>query len=168
MNISKKTNKGFTIIELIVVIAIIAVLSAIVLTNVNGYQAKARDARRKADFHNLQTALELYRADHGDYPNTFCASDDYGGVDRCWTNNATAGNLANYLKSYLSVLPQDPSFNNRYSVSCGGNWFAYFYRYIGVGQYCLGATLETVPQVCSNHCDTNTSGWENYNIYQGQ
>ena len=50
-----KIQKGFTIIELVVVIAIIAILAAIVLVNVAGYINKGKDASIKADMHTLIT-----------------------------------------------------------------------------------------------------------------
>ena len=50
-----KKQKGFTIIELIVVIAIIAVLAAVVLLNVTGYINKGKDAASKAEMHTFQT-----------------------------------------------------------------------------------------------------------------
>jgi len=69
-----KNQKGFTIIEIIVVIAIIAVLATIIITNINQFQAKARDARRIADVNQIKKALETYRIDNGSYPTT----DSYG------------------------------------------------------------------------------------------
>ncbi|MCX6721502.1 MAG: prepilin-type N-terminal cleavage/methylation domain-containing protein [Candidatus Staskawiczbacteria bacterium] len=64
-----KTQKGFTIIELIVVIAIIAVLAAIVMINVSGYIAKARNVKRISDVGNYVKALNMYYADKGHFPN---------------------------------------------------------------------------------------------------
>ena len=51
-----KNNKGFTIIELIVVIAIVAVLATIIITSVNQFQTKGRDAKRIA---NMQLYIKL-------------------------------------------------------------------------------------------------------------
>lgn len=70
MNIYKNKNKnGFTIIELIVVIAIIGVLAGITVSSVAGYLAKARDAKRAADMQTLVKAIRLYQADNsGNYP----------------------------------------------------------------------------------------------------
>ncbi len=60
--------KGFTIIELIVVIAIIAVLAGIVLVSVTQYINKSKEARANADANNIEKALQLFYAKYGDYP----------------------------------------------------------------------------------------------------
>lgn len=158
---SKNRNKGFTLIELLVVIAIIGILAAIVLVNINNVRSKARDVIRKADFKAIQNALEMYRVDHDDYPQLpegLCASD----WDYCW---ADGGSFATVLKPYLNTLPQDPRFNDKKNVACGGDWFAYVYVYTGPDTYCLGATLESnsPDPECASACD---AGWSNYNLRQ--
>ena len=60
-------NDGFTLIELLVVIAIIGLLASIVLVSLNPARAKARDARRMSDLHNIQLALEMYYDKYGTY-----------------------------------------------------------------------------------------------------
>lgn len=55
-------NKGFTLVELLVVVAIIAILSVIGLTVFSGSQANARDARRKADIDAIAKVIETTRA----------------------------------------------------------------------------------------------------------
>lgn len=63
------TNRGFSLIELIVVIAVIALLASIVLTSFNTVQFKAHDARRISEMQSAQKALELYYIAHGRYPD---------------------------------------------------------------------------------------------------
>ena len=60
-------SKGFTIIELIVVIAIIAILASIVLVNVTSYINKAKDAKIKSDIANIALAMGSCLADTGTY-----------------------------------------------------------------------------------------------------
>lgn len=60
-------SKGFTLIELLVVIAIISLLSSVVLASLNSARAKARDAKRMSDLHNIQLALEMYYDKYGTY-----------------------------------------------------------------------------------------------------
>ena len=73
----QRTNRGFTLIELLVVIAIIGILSSVVLSSLNSARGKARDAKRKSELKQLQTALELYYSDNSAYP-----------VD-CWNTSPT-------------------------------------------------------------------------------
>jgi prepilin-type N-terminal cleavage/methylation domain-containing protein len=68
----QKNQKGFTIIELIVVIAIIALLSGIVATNVTKYINKAKVARANTDAKNIEKALLAFYSKYGDYPCNFC------------------------------------------------------------------------------------------------
>ncbi len=66
---NKKTKKAFTLIEVLMVIAIIGVLSSIVLVSVSGVTKKARDAIRKSDLDQISNALEIYQTSHdGRYP----------------------------------------------------------------------------------------------------
>lgn len=66
----KQAKKGFTIIELLIVIAIIVILAGLVLTNIQGAQAKARDATRLGDIDSVATALEVFHNENGYYPST--------------------------------------------------------------------------------------------------
>jgi len=59
-------RRKFTLIELIVVIAVLGILAAIVIPNIGNFQNKARDAQLTADTRNVQTALDMYRLDQPD------------------------------------------------------------------------------------------------------
>ena len=63
-----KEQKGFTLVELLVVIAIIGLLSTLAVVSLGSARSKARDARRISDIRQVQTALELYFASAGTYP----------------------------------------------------------------------------------------------------
>lgn len=62
---------GFTLLELLVVISIIGVLSSTVLVALSGAKTKATDSKRMQDFHTLRTAMALYHAKNGKYPNDY-------------------------------------------------------------------------------------------------
>lgn len=61
------SNKGFTLIEMLVVIAIIGILSGIFLVGFQSYRSSAKDAKLISDTHRAQTDLELYYNQNGSY-----------------------------------------------------------------------------------------------------
>src|SRR5438132_12101024 len=69
-------SKGFTLIELAVVLAIIAVLAAILTPMVTNYLDQARIARAQADLRTIADAVKLYQRDTGQWP-VFANSGDY-------------------------------------------------------------------------------------------
>ena len=159
----KNSPKGFTIIELIVVIAIIAVLAAIVLINVNGYIAKARDAKRKGDLTQVLKALNMYAADYG----TFCVANagsggngwlSYDYINGYWYGpNSVAKQLVT-LK-YLGNDSLDPTQGGPgYMIVCGDG-----------KHVCLWATLEGPSTLNCNNTGYdwyNTGYGKNYCIFQ--
>lgn len=71
----KSVQKGFTLIELMVVMAVIAILATIALFGLGKAQASARDVQRQQIMNGVRTALERYYADNQAYytaTNTFC------------------------------------------------------------------------------------------------
>ncbi len=67
----KRYHKGFTMIEIMLVVIIIGILAAMVIPNLSGRSKQARTAAAKADIDaNLSTALDLFEVDVGRYPAT--------------------------------------------------------------------------------------------------
>jgi len=95
-------KKGFTLIELLVVIAIIGVLASIALSSLSEARQRAREAKYIATIKQIETALELYNLDNGQYP----AAGGVWGVN----NNGTSANttLATALAPYITVDFLDP------------------------------------------------------------
>lgn len=63
-------QKGFTIVELLIVIVVIGILAAIVIVAFNGIQSRARDAERTSDIRTIHKKLEVFYADKGYYPTS--------------------------------------------------------------------------------------------------
>ena len=118
----KKNNKGFSLIELLVVISIIALLATISIVSVNSLRTKSRDTRRLADIKQLQAALQMYYMDHHAYPvgeiatNTILSDNGF--------STSASGNI------YLSSVPTNPAPANE--GLCTGNP-AYNYDQINDG-----------------------------------
>ncbi len=79
-NTLKQAQKGFTIIELLIVIAIIGILAGLVLNNFQGAQAKARDTQRRTDINNMHAKLEEFFNENSSYPLSFVQAD-LAGID---------------------------------------------------------------------------------------
>lgn len=126
-----QTNKGFTLIELLIVIAIIGVLATLIMTNFVGVRQRARDSQRKANLLQLQSALELYRSDQGEYPirNTTYRLND---GTACPTSQA----LESGTTEYISEVPCDPL------GASGFNTGNYYYYSLDGSEYVMAACLE--------------------------
>jgi general secretion pathway protein G len=96
-----RTQRGFTLIELMVVLVIIGVLAALIVPNVLDRADDARVTAAKTDVNNLMQALKLYRLDNQRYPtgeqglNALVAKPSAGPVPPNW-------------RPYLDKLPSDP------------------------------------------------------------
>ena len=136
MKIKKHFSRGFTLLEMLVVIGIIAVLVGFGATSYNTAQKKARDAKRKADVAAIANALEVVFAKNGSYSITTSASTCYSGTfwdfnSSTWGKSGSGSgcpaSVGNGLAAYMSgSIPEDP--------------------------YCVGATCKT--------------GWLDYGIEQ--
>lgn len=107
-SMSAKIKKGFTLIELLVVISLIGILSTLILANLNSARERSRDAQRKADLRNIQTALRLYYNDMGGFP----ASNSSYAILGCGASGTSAcswgGQWAKGTTVYMNILPSDP------------------------------------------------------------
>jgi prepilin-type N-terminal cleavage/methylation domain-containing protein len=103
-------SRGFTLVEILVVIAIVATLSTIVISNMSGSRKKSNDTQRKSDIAEIQLALRLYKDATGSYPSGY----DTG------TTVGTGGSFDSLLSPYLPTVPKDP-------LNAADPTFTYFY-----------------------------------------
>ena len=118
----KKTTSGFTIVELLIVIVVIAILAAISVVAYTGIQQRARDNARTKTVAELQKALELYKVDHGRYPPHIPSGTNVppgftGVFGTSYSHSVdTAGNWLKNLTdaNVISTAPVDPVNDNSY------------------------------------------------------
>ena len=111
-----RNNRGFTLIEIMVVIAILALLAALVAPRIMGRSDDAKIADAKVQIKNLETALKLYKLDNGVYPFTeqgLAALVSKPTVGQIPKNYKAEG----YLES--KKAPQDPWGNDYVYLSPG-------------------------------------------------
>lgn len=128
---NRSRERGFTLIEILIVVAIIAVLASAVLIGLGPVQRQGRDARRISDLRQVQNALELYYSKCGYYPGTAQNVSPCG----AFTTITTWSDMTSALTGSsigTTQVPNDPTAgkNYLYGASPTGN------------SYVLGADLE--------------------------
>lgn len=69
-NYALRTKRGFTLIEILIVVGIIGLLASVVLSGLGSVRSRGRDARRAADLRQVQQGLELFYTRYQEYPET--------------------------------------------------------------------------------------------------
>ena len=132
-------NASFTLIELLIVIAIIGILAALIIISLNTVLPKARDARRVSDANEITKAFNEYYIANGDYP--------YQGTTNyiCSQNASTWQNTLNsFIGVYMAQIPIDP-LNNQ---SFGADSYRYCYS---------GSIAPVAPGLGDCQAETNSS-----------
>ncbi len=140
-------RRGFTLLELLVVISIIALLTSTILASTSVAHRKADDTRRYDDIHEVKLALENYYSSHAAYPSTggqwWGTCSDYGSHPL----TGATGWVPGLAPSDIGVLPTDPS-----PLSTGG---CYIYRSDGIDYKLLAH--QTMEYYCYTNANFPTS-----------
>lgn len=166
----KKATSGFTIVELLIVIVVIAILAAISIVAYTGIQERARNARRADSVAKIKRSLELYRAEHNRYPSATANPGHHS-----WeASTDVEGTFMEYLENYgfTGGAPVDPTN----SVSGGSGYRFFYFRYPAGsggcpaergGFYVLRARFEGVANrpasapLASAVCSPGNADWRN-------
>lgn len=129
--------KGFTLVELLVAIAIVAIIAAVGFVSYSQSQKIARDAKRKQDLREIAKALQLYYGDNKRYPcstlyqfstanpSLWITDEDTDGTGPCGATGA------GFTSSYIGALPVDPlkgTLNPIPGANTSNTGYAYFGR----------------------------------------
>ena len=125
-----KSRFGFTLVELMVVVSVIGILSAVVYASFGDSRKIARDDIRKTDLKNLQVAIELYRAQNGRYPEQGCGTVGTQWAGAAPVNNSALSSCPQYIvklvPDFIASLPIDPFYKTT-------NNLGYYYRTDALG-----------------------------------
>lgn len=151
-----KQRKGFTLIELLVVIAIIALLSTLAVVALNNAREKSRDAKRVSDVKQIQTALELYYAEVGEYP-TEATAVNLGEAGQ--TTLSSDGDFSDTASgnTYMGQVPTPPAsaLDDVYAyTSADGSTYSIDFELEGP----TGSLQDTGDNGTDITCEANPSG----------
>jgi general secretion pathway protein G len=105
-----RKHRGFTLIEMLIVIVVIAILALIVIPRLLGAGRKAKEATLRGDLHQLRNAIQQFEADCGDYPANIdqLQTVPSGGNGGTGIALDVAGWQGPYLRTPDGGLPKDP------------------------------------------------------------
>jgi len=134
-------GRGFTILELLVVVAIIAMLSAVTLVLLSGAREKSRDATRVAQLRQVENALNLYFTNHNRFPIETLAVTITG------SDSFSTALISDEAIAEVSADPAHPSYTYTYqSDSLGSSYTITFCLETDtIGEYAKGCSNTLTP-----------------------
>ncbi|HLD25033.1 MAG TPA: type II secretion system protein GspG [Patescibacteria group bacterium] len=145
-------RNGFSLMELLISVSIIAILVAIGVASYATINKQSRDTKRKSDLEQIRSALEMYRADNGFYP----AVGSGTWVLASSSTDSLIGLTPSLVSTYIAVVPLDPKSTQSYMYiatnGSGGNYYG----------YCLSSTLEAENP--SDTCTQTLPTGHNYGL----
>lgn len=149
----KLKQRGFTLIEMLVVLAIIGIIFTIVITSLGRARIKSRDRKRVADMQHILVALELYKEKNGAYPG-LCSPNS---VPISAEKIAPGSAVALELQPYMGTVPTDPLYDD----DPANYYYAYdpmHYRNDGVNWATVVAIRRFEDQPVTPDRQTNSGG----------
>ncbi len=124
-------KKAFTLIELLIVVAIIGILAAIAVPNFLNAQVRAKVSRAVSDMKTLETAMEMYKLDNNEYPPA--DQPRVPGSVNAWHPNQVRVYRMTTPIAYISSIPRDPfaTFANAGDFAQWGDAYDYVNNYRG-------------------------------------
>lgn len=146
---SRKAQGGFSLVELMVVVAIIGILAAIAIPSVNKYMAKARQSEAKTNLSSIYTAQKAFNSEYNTYDNRFAAVGYTPEGSLRYNIGFTGGVIAGAANGYNSA---PANVQIQASAYCGVN--GAFIRGCSVLN---GATGAAAPAIADPMCPLSTS-----------
>jgi prepilin-type N-terminal cleavage/methylation domain-containing protein len=148
MQYKSNKNHGFTLVELMVVISIIALLVGILLPAISRARDNAKIGQSKSNIRNVKTASNLYENDHKGMPWTGSPHNLASGPDGSWTGLSSAAAINQWLGRYWSGNQGGAGGKSTITPGIqpcetdgGGHWFTFTSDHIV--PYCYGSGLTT-------------------------
>lgn len=116
-----QTSRGFTIVELLIVIVVIAILASIGIVAYSGIQGRAHDSAVQQDLRQIGMTLELFRADQGRFPEAMNWLHDNFDDYRITVSHGS------YADTYFNLLYCTASSHSRYTVVAQSRSGAVYY-----------------------------------------
>lgn len=149
-----KSMRGFTIVELLIVVVIIGILAAIVVVAYNGITTQANNAKTLSAANTWIKAIKLYNAETGNWPVNSCfgsTSTYVGEGGQCWDSSPSwvvSSTFLSTMQPYISGTPEPDTTNLHTSGSAGSpKRGAFFYNASGTDKqvYMMFANTSSCP-----------------------
>ena len=174
-------NSAFTLIEMLVVISVIGILSAIIYASFSDSRAIAKNKSLQTELKSVQLALEVYKAQSGHYPpiNSACPNSGGFGIDKS-DSNCSVPYIGGLVPEYIDALPDETESANSnclitYQVKSDGSWYKL------TAERCLGGAdgpsegvrpdsefsrcLSSCGLVCDSSYTNTPDFYESYAVY---